>query len=96
MVFERAFLRQHYTEGSLVARSLWDEFPTDPSTWDVDRQFMWGSGLLISPVVEQGATSVEAYFPDARWFEITKWIQEGVITETPFRGGSVSLCELCL
>ena len=82
---------QHYTEGTLVARSLWDEFPTDPSTWDIDRQFMWGSGLMISPVVEQGATSVDAYFPDARWYEITKWIQEGVIAETPYRGGSHSL-----
>ena len=52
---------------------------------------MWGSGLLISPVVEQGSNTVDAYFPDARWYEVTKWIQEGVIAETNYRGGSHSL-----
>lgn len=30
---------------------------------------MIGPGLLISPVLEQGATSVRAYFPKARWFD---------------------------
>jgi len=44
---------QHNTEGSSVARALWDEFPTDSITWAIDEQFMWGSALLISPVVEE-------------------------------------------
>jgi alpha-glucosidase (family GH31 glycosyl hydrolase) len=32
------------TEGSTVARALWHEFPTDPKTAAIDKQFMWGSG----------------------------------------------------
>lgn len=54
--------------GGTVVRALWHEFPTDPQTWNIDRQFMWGSGLLISPVLEEGVTSVEAYLPDARFY----------------------------
>jgi len=35
----------------------------------IDRQFLWGSGVAITPVLEAGATDVRGYFPDARWFD---------------------------
>lgn len=38
-------------------------------TYPVDEQFMWGSGILISPVLREGATSVVTYFPDNRHFD---------------------------
>jgi alpha-glucosidase (family GH31 glycosyl hydrolase) len=42
-------------------------------TWDVDQQFMWGSAVLVTPVLVEGATSVEGYFPPgARWFNLRK------------------------
>ena len=43
---------RHKVEGGTVARPLWHEFPTDTNTWDIDTQFLWGRGLLISPVLE--------------------------------------------
>lgn len=55
--------------GSTVVRSLRHEFPDDKTTWDIDRQFLWGSILLISPVLDEGKTSVEVYFPEARWYD---------------------------
>ncbi len=30
---------------------------------------MWGSSLLISPVLDWNRRSVYAYFPKARWFD---------------------------
>jgi alpha-glucosidase (family GH31 glycosyl hydrolase) len=30
---------------------------------------MWGSCLLISPVLDENQRSVYAYFPDSRWFD---------------------------
>lgn len=30
---------------------------------------MWGSELLISPVLEKNKRTVYAYFPNARWFD---------------------------
>jgi len=59
----------HHTQGSTVARSLGFEFPTEPDALGVDRQFLWGSGCLISPVLSEGETSVVAYFPDAVWYD---------------------------
>jgi len=29
---------------------------------------LWGSGFLISPVLTQSTTTVQAYFPNARWY----------------------------
>jgi len=55
--------------GNTVARALWHEFPADPETAGVDRQFLWGSGLYISPVLDEGATTVRGYFPDSRFFD---------------------------
>ena len=37
-----------------VTRPLFFEFPDDPNTYDIDRQFMVGNGLLISPVLTEG------------------------------------------
>lgn len=41
-------------DGGTVVRSLVHEFPSDKNTHDIDEQFLWGSALLISPVIEQG------------------------------------------
>jgi len=58
----------HSTQGSTVARSLAFEFPTDSEALGVDTQFLWGSGFLISPVLNEGQKQVVAYFPDAIWY----------------------------
>jgi len=59
----------HTTVGT-VERPLFFEFPQDFFTYEIDEQFMWGSALLISPVLKEGATSVRAYVPgDSSWFE---------------------------
>ncbi|EDV25110.1 uncharacterized protein TRIADDRAFT_56702 [Trichoplax adhaerens] len=57
------------TEGKTVMRSLMMEFPTDLITCSIYKQFMWGSALLITPILEDNANSVYGYFPSGRWFD---------------------------
>nr|XP_039250165.1 maltase-glucoamylase, intestinal-like [Styela clava] len=57
-----------HTTGSTVVRALMHQFPTDIKTYTIDRQFLWGSALLITAVVEEDATAVTGYFPSARWY----------------------------
>lgn len=45
-------------------------FPTDPNSQSIDRQFLWGSSLLISPVLEQGAVELAAYLPPGTWYSL--------------------------
>ncbi|KAG8445218.1 hypothetical protein GDO86_010121 [Hymenochirus boettgeri] len=68
-----------HTEGSTVIRPLLHEFTADKSTWDVYKQFLWGSALMISPVLEEKKTTVEVYMPNSRWYDYHTGIQ---VTET--------------
>uniref|UniRef100_A0A4W5NR19 Maltase n=1 Tax=Hucho hucho TaxID=62062 RepID=A0A4W5NR19_9TELE len=46
------------------------KFYSDSNTWTVDRQFLWGKHLLITPVLDPVSTcSGSAYVPDAVWFD---------------------------
>uniref|UniRef100_A0A7M4FM48 Lysosomal alpha-glucosidase n=1 Tax=Crocodylus porosus TaxID=8502 RepID=A0A7M4FM48_CROPO len=59
-----------HVAGETVARPLFLEFPTDPNTWTVDHQLMWGAGLLITPVLEPGKAKVSGYFPAGTWYHL--------------------------
>jgi lysosomal alpha-glucosidase len=77
-----------HTFGETIARPLFFEFPSDTSTHAIDKQFLFGPALLITPVLEHVsvqhywsiiksncfyfklATRVDAYFPNATWYDI--------------------------
>lgn len=54
---------QAHTTGSTVMKALAWEFPNDPSLAAADRQFMLGPSILVTPVLEQGASTVNGVFP---------------------------------
>ncbi|XP_050821721.1 sucrase-isomaltase, intestinal [Gopherus flavomarginatus] len=62
-------MHESHVLGSTVTRPLLFEFVEDKNTWDVYKQFLWGPALLISPVLDEGATEVNAYIPSARWYD---------------------------
>uniref|UniRef100_A0A8C7XW10 alpha-glucosidase n=1 Tax=Oryzias sinensis TaxID=183150 RepID=A0A8C7XW10_9TELE len=62
------FYKAH-TSGDTVVRPLLHEFYSDSDTWAVDRQFLWGKYLLITPVLDPGVDRVQGYFPDAVWYD---------------------------
>jgi lysosomal alpha-glucosidase len=56
--------------GDTVARALFFEFPNDETSLSIDTQFMWGSAVMVVPVLEQGAAQVNGYFPPgAKWYD---------------------------
>uniref|UniRef100_A0A8C6BF76 Maltase-glucoamylase n=1 Tax=Monodon monoceros TaxID=40151 RepID=A0A8C6BF76_MONMO len=80
------FYRAH-SQGDTVARPLLHEFYEDSNTWDVQQQFLWGPGLLITPVLAE-AKKVTAYVPDAVWYDYetggrVKWRKQKVEMELP-------------
>ncbi|KAK3881009.1 hypothetical protein Pcinc_014524 [Petrolisthes cinctipes] len=59
-----------HTEGGGVVRPLLNQFPGDMTARGVDDQFMWGSGIMVAPVLEEGATEREVYFPQGAWYDL--------------------------
>ncbi|KAG1930730.1 maltase-glucoamylase, intestinal [Pimephales promelas] len=58
-----------HVHGKTVVRPMLHEFVNDENTWEIDRQFLWGPALLITPALEKGATVVKGYVPDAHWYD---------------------------
>ncbi|CAK7263498.1 hypothetical protein SEPCBS57363_000589 [Sporothrix epigloea] len=52
-----------HDSGSTVMRALAWEFPNEPWLANADHQFMLGPALLVTPCLEQGATTVNGVFP---------------------------------
>lgn len=55
--------------GDPVVRPLFYEWPKDKNTRGIDEQFLWGPGLMISPVLHANTTSFKAYFPKGTWYD---------------------------
>ncbi|XP_051940174.1 lysosomal alpha-glucosidase isoform X1 [Hippocampus zosterae] len=58
-----------HAQGHTVARPLVFEFPKDTKTYGIDKQFLWGRSLLVTPVLDPGVDFVEGYFPEGLWFD---------------------------
>ncbi|XP_046559540.1 lysosomal alpha-glucosidase-like [Haliotis rubra] len=63
------FLYSLMSRKKAVARPLVFQYPTDSTTYSIDKQFLWGDSLLITPVLNRGHTTVNAYFPQDTWYD---------------------------
>ena len=54
--------------GETIVRPLFFEYPQDIKTHKIDKQFMFGEAILVTPVLDQGAKTVKAYFPNDTWY----------------------------
>lgn len=57
-----AFHRSN-TDGTPVLNPLWFKYPNDTNTFAIDLQFLYGDSILVSPVTDENATSVDIYLP---------------------------------
>lgn len=59
-----------HNSGEMVHNAMWVHFPEDSTTSTRDGQYMWNDGILFTPVLVEGATSVTGYFPKSKWYSM--------------------------
>lgn len=65
-------------KGLPMLRALFVEFPDDPGAWKVDDEYLFGSQILVAPLLESGITGRTVYFPEGKWIDYqTEKVYEG-------------------
>jgi alpha-glucosidase (family GH31 glycosyl hydrolase) len=72
------------TSRPLMAHLIYD-FHDDPNVTDIEDEYMLGRGLLVAPVISEGAAGRTVYLPAGDWYDF--W------TGVPVSGGSGFYCE---
>lgn len=67
---------EHQKTGLPVMRPLVLEYSRDKNTHNLNDEFMVGSNLLVSPVVEQGQVKKLVYLPEGTWYDY--WTKERI------------------
>ena len=55
--------------GLPMVRALFVEFPDDPGAWLVDDEYLYGSSLLVAPLLHENETSRDVYLPPGKWID---------------------------
>ncbi|HEY0379807.1 MAG TPA: TIM-barrel domain-containing protein [Pyrinomonadaceae bacterium] len=55
--------------GFPMLRTLFFEYPQDPTSWTVDDEYMFGSSLLVAPMMEEGSDARRVYLPPGAWID---------------------------
>ena len=79
--YTRSLMLEAHEKGTPVMRTLFYEFPEDSNTWEVEDEYMYGSKVLVAPILEAGAKERKVYLPG-----------EGILwkdseTEKEYQGG---------
>uniref|UniRef100_A0A915JG44 Uncharacterized protein n=1 Tax=Romanomermis culicivorax TaxID=13658 RepID=A0A915JG44_ROMCU len=84
------------TNGTSVIRPLFFEFPHDNHTYDIDDQFLLGTAIMVTPILEKHARQRSVYFPAGRWFQLLHGAEVENATENRLFNVSMDLHEIGL
>src|SRR4051794_27483444 len=62
-------MKQAADSGVPAMRPLMLDYPNDGATYGMDDEFLFGSDLLVAPVLDEGATERGVYLPAGDWYD---------------------------
>lgn len=65
-------------KGFPMIKTLFFEFPDDPTSWFIEDEYIFGTDFLIAPLFESGIYQRDVYLPPGIWFDYhTKRVYQG-------------------
>jgi alpha-D-xyloside xylohydrolase len=55
--------------GLPMVRALFVEYPDDPGSWLVEDEYLFGSGILVAPLLEENTVARNVYLPPGNWID---------------------------
>jgi alpha-D-xyloside xylohydrolase len=68
MPYVYAQAKESSANGWPMLRTLFFEFPDDPTSWSVEDEYLFGSDLLVAPLFEE-VTERDVYLPPGQWMD---------------------------
>jgi alpha-D-xyloside xylohydrolase len=69
MPYVYAQARDSSEHGLPMVRALFVEFPGDPGAWNVDDEYLYGSQMLVAPLMHENETGRAVYLPPGTWID---------------------------
>lgn len=66
----KTLMQEAHEKGTPVMRPLFYEFPEDEKAWEIEDQYMFGSDMLVCPILYEGMREREVYLPVGNWRNI--------------------------
>ncbi|MEI9971300.1 MAG: TIM-barrel domain-containing protein [Ignavibacteriota bacterium] len=79
MPYIYAQARDASQRGLPMVRALFVEYPNDPGAWEVEDEYLFGSDILVAPLLEGGTRGRAVYLPEGQWIDYQ--------TGKPYAGG---------
>ena len=77
MPYIYAQAKESSQKGLPMLRALFVEFPNDSGSWLVDNEYLFGSSILVAPLLEE-VTERDVYLPEGTWIDYqTKKVYKG-------------------
>lgn len=78
---------QQFVDGTPLINPVFYLYPEDEQSFGLDLQYFYGNGLLVAPVTEEDATSVDVYLPEDIFYD---WYTQEQIQGT---GGYITVTD---
>lgn len=76
--YRKRYIAEAAARGYPLARHPFLHYPDDPETWGLRYQYLLGPDLLVAPVLDRDARTVDVYFPQgAAWTDLWSGAQAG-------------------
>ena len=68
--YVKTLMQDAHEKGTPIMRPLFYDFPDDKKAWEIEDQYMFGSKVLVCPVLYEGVRERNVYLPEGKWKNI--------------------------